>query len=124
YENMARSKHTAAHFTYVDECDATALRELRDRLDPYAKEGDVKLSFLPFIVKATVVALKKHPALNCLVDDGAHELVLKKNFDIGIAVATDAGLTVAALRDADRSSILDTAREIGRLASAARDNKL
>jgi pyruvate dehydrogenase E2 component (dihydrolipoamide acetyltransferase) len=121
---MARSKHTAAHFTYVDECDGSALKELRARLQPRAAKADVKLSFLPFIAKATVIALKKHPSLNCLVDDHSNELVLRKNFDIGIAVATEGGLTVAALRNVDRLSIIDTAREITRLAQAARDNKL
>ncbi|MBX3129419.1 MAG: 2-oxo acid dehydrogenase subunit E2 [Polyangiaceae bacterium] len=124
YENMARSKHTAAHFTYVDECDTSALRELRDRTKSIAQAEGLKLSFLPFIVKAVVAALKKHPALNCLVDDAAQELVLKREYDIGIAAATDAGLTVPVLRGADRRSILDIAREIERLGQSARDGKL
>lgn len=124
YENMARSKHTAAHFTYVDECDTSALRELRDRTKTIAQAEGLKLSFLPFIVKAVVAALKKHPALNCLVDDAAQELVLKREYDIGIAAATEAGLTVPVLRGADRRSILDIAREIDRLGQSARDGKL
>lgn len=124
YENMARSKHTAAHFTYVDECDVTALKGLRERTKGYAERAGVKLSFLPFIVKAVVAALRKHPALNCLVDDAAGEMVLRKNFDIGIAAATESGLTVPVLRDADRLSVLDIARELERLGGAARDGKL
>jgi pyruvate dehydrogenase E2 component (dihydrolipoamide acetyltransferase) len=124
FENMARSMHTAAHFTYVDECDVGSLRALRERTKAIAERDGVKLSFLPFIVKAVVAALKRHPALNCLVDDAAQEMVLKKSYDIGIATATEAGLTVPVLRSADRLSILEISQEIERLASAARDGKI
>jgi len=124
YENMARSKRTAAHFTYVDECDVTALQELRERLQPKAKEVDVGLTFLPFIVKAVALALKKHPALNALIDDAAQEIVLRKRHDIGIAIATDAGLSVPVVRDVDRLGLLEIAREITRLAEAARSGKI
>ncbi|MEB2312119.1 MAG: dihydrolipoamide acetyltransferase family protein [Sorangiineae bacterium] len=124
YENMARSKHTAAHFTYVDECDVTALRELRERTQRFAAEEGLKLSFLPFIVKAVVAALKKHPALNCLVDDASQEMVLRHGYDIGIAAATEAGLMVPVVRDADRLSVLELAREIQRLGEAAKDGRV
>ena len=123
YENMARSKHTAAHFTYVDECDATALREFRQRAKPAAEAQGVKLSFLPFIIKAVVAALKRHPALNCLVDDSSQQMVLKSTYDIGIAAATESGLIVPVLRNADRLSLLDVAREVDRLAQNARASK-
>jgi pyruvate dehydrogenase E2 component (dihydrolipoamide acetyltransferase) len=124
YENMARSKHTAAHFTYVDECDVSALKALRERSKALAEKRGVRLSFLPYIVKAVVAALKAHPSLNCLVDDASGEMVLRKNYDIGIAAATEAGLTVPVLRNADQRSVLDLAREIDRLGAAARDGKL
>jgi pyruvate dehydrogenase E2 component (dihydrolipoamide acetyltransferase) len=124
FENMSRSMHTAAHFTYVDECDVAALRALRDRTKAIAERDGVKLSFLPFIVKAAVAALKRHPQLNCLVDDAAQEMVLRKTYDIGIATATEAGLTVPVVRSADRLSILEIAQEIERLASAAREGKI
>ena len=123
FESMARSKHTAAHFTYVDECDVTALQELRERLLPKAKQVDVNLTFLPFIVKAVAIALRKHPALNALIDDTAHEIVLRKNYDIGVAVATDAGLLVPVVRNVDSLGLLEVAREISRLAEAARAGK-
>jgi pyruvate dehydrogenase E2 component (dihydrolipoamide acetyltransferase) len=123
YENMARSKHTAAHFTYVDECDVTALKALRSRSQTFAEREGVKLSFLPLIVKAVVAALKKHPALNCLVDDASQEMVLRNTFDIGIAAATEAGLTVPVVRGADRLSVIEIAREIDRLAADARDGR-
>ncbi len=123
YENMARSKHTAAHFTYVDECDATALVALRDQTRSVAEAQGVKLSYLPFIIKAVVGALKKHPALNCVVDDAAGEMVLRGSYDIGVAAATEAGLIVPVLRNADSLTVLDVARELERLATAARTGK-
>jgi pyruvate dehydrogenase E2 component (dihydrolipoamide acetyltransferase) len=123
FENMARSKHTAAHFNYVEECDVGRLIEMRDRAKVHAEKAGVKLSFLPFIVKAVVAALKNHPRLNSVVDEQAMELIVRKTYDIGIAVATDAGLMVVVVRGADRLSILEIAREIERLAVAARDGK-
>ncbi len=124
YENMARSKHTAAHFTYVDECDVTELKALRERTRGFAEQEGIKLSYLPFIVKAVVAALKKHPSLNCLVDDEAQEMILKGSYDIGIAAATEAGLAVPVVRQADRLSILELASEIERLGGDARDGKI
>jgi pyruvate dehydrogenase E2 component (dihydrolipoamide acetyltransferase) len=123
FENMARSKHTAAHFNYIEECDVGRLIELRDRAKVHAEKSGVKLSFLPFIVKAVVAALKRHPRLNSNVDEQAMELVVRKTYDIGVAVATDAGLMVPVVRSADRLSMLEIAREIERLAAAARDGK-
>jgi pyruvate dehydrogenase E2 component (dihydrolipoamide acetyltransferase) len=124
FENMARSKHTAAHFTYVDECDVSELIALRDRTRTIAERAGHKLTFLPFIIKAVVAALKKHPQLNCWVDDAAHEMVLKKSYDIGVATATEAGLIVPVIRGADRRSILDIAVEIERLGDAAKAGKV
>jgi pyruvate dehydrogenase E2 component (dihydrolipoamide acetyltransferase) len=123
WENMARSKHTAAHFHYVEECDVGRLVEIRDRARVHAEKSGVKLSFLPFIVKAVVAALKLHPRLNSVVDEQAMEHVIRKTYDIGIAVSTDAGLMVVVVRGADRLSILEIAREIDRLAAAAREGK-
>lgn len=124
YENMARSKHNAAHFHYVDECDVSELIALRERFQPFAEAAGQKLTFLPFIVKAVVTALKAHPALNCLVDDARMEMVRRRTFDIGIAVATEAGLIVPVLRRAEALSLLDIAREIARLAGEARSGGL
>ncbi len=124
YDNMARSKHTAAHFTFVDECDSTSLRQFRARAKKHAEAQGTKLTYLPFIVKAVVAALKKHPALNCTVDDVAGEMVLSGGYDIGIAAATESGLTVPVLRNADRLTILEMARELERLGESARSGKL
>lgn len=124
FESMSRSKHTAAHFTFVEECDVTALKELRARLRPQAEKQDVKLSFLPFFVKACVAALKKHPTLNAAFDESTQEIVVRRFYNIGIASATEAGLVVPVVRDADKKSILDIARDIARLAEESKNNKL
>ena len=124
WENMARSKHTAAHFHYIDEVNCGELIALRDRFKPHAERSSVKLTFLPFLVKAVVAALKRHPRLNSVIDEGAMEHVIRHNYDIGIAISTDAGLMVAALRDADRLSIVEIAKEIERLGAAAKAGKI
>jgi pyruvate dehydrogenase E2 component (dihydrolipoamide acetyltransferase) len=124
WENMARSKHTAAHFHYIDEVNCGELITLRDRFRPHAERSSVKLTFLPFLVKAVVAALKRHPRLNSVVDESAMEHVIRHNYDIGIAVSTDAGLMVCALRDADRLSIVEIAKEIERLGGAAKAGKV
>jgi pyruvate dehydrogenase E2 component (dihydrolipoamide acetyltransferase) len=120
---MAQSVHTAAHFTFVEECDVTALKALRARLKPSADKQGVKLSFLPFIVKAVVAALKKHPVLNSALAESTNELVYRKYYNIGIAASTDAGLIVPVVKDADRRSLLEIAREIDRVASDAKAGK-
>lgn len=124
WENMARSKHTAAHFHYIDEVNCAELIAMRDRFKPHAERSGAKLTFLPFLVKAVVAALKRHPRLNSVIDEAAMEHVLRGNYDIGIAISTDAGLMVAALRDADRLSIVEVAKEIERLGAAAKAGKI
>jgi pyruvate dehydrogenase E2 component (dihydrolipoamide acetyltransferase) len=123
-ENMARSKRTAAHFTFVEQCDATELVRARDRMAEAARAEGVKLTFLPFILKAAVAALRAHPRLNATMDEERGELVLHRRFDLGVAAATGEGLVVPVVRDVAGKTILDLAREIDRLASAARDGKL
>jgi pyruvate dehydrogenase E2 component (dihydrolipoamide acetyltransferase) len=120
---MAQSVHTAAHFTFVEECDVTAIKALRARLKPAADAQGVKLSFLPFIVKACVAALKKHPVLNSALDESTNELVYRKYYNIGIAASTDAGLIVPVVKDADRKSLLDIAKDIERVATDAKNGK-
>jgi pyruvate dehydrogenase E2 component (dihydrolipoamide acetyltransferase) len=124
FEGMARSKHTAAHFTFVEECDAGALKALRARLRPAAEKAGVKLTFLPFFVKAVVAALKRHPTLNAAFDEATQEIVVRRYYDIGIASATEAGLLVPVVRGADRKSILDVAREIQRLGDDSKAGKV
>jgi len=124
YEAMARSKSTAAHFTYVEEIDCTQLVEARNRLKPVAAAQGIKLNFLPFIAKATLLALRHFPKMNASMDDEAGEIVLKRYYHLGIAAATNAGLTVPVLRDADRTTLLELAEGISQLAVKAREGKL
>jgi pyruvate dehydrogenase E2 component (dihydrolipoamide acetyltransferase) len=123
-ENMSLSKSTAAHFTFVEECECDRLIEVRDRLRPEARERGAELSYLPFAIKAVIAALKKHPMLNSSLDTQANELVLHDRYHIGIAAATEQGLIVPVLHDADQRSLLELAIEIERLGGAARSGKL
>jgi pyruvate dehydrogenase E2 component (dihydrolipoamide acetyltransferase) len=124
FDSMSRSKQTAAHFTFVEECDVTALKDLRARLRPAAEKEGVKLTFLPFIVKATVAALKRHPELNSAFDESTQEIVRRAYINIGIASSTENGLIVPVVKGADRRSILDIAREIQRLGEATKSGKV
>jgi pyruvate dehydrogenase E2 component (dihydrolipoamide acetyltransferase) len=120
---MQQSTQTAAHFTFVEECDVSALKALRSRMKPAAEAQGVKLSFLPFLVKACVAALKKHPILNSALDESTNELVYRKYYNIGIAASTEAGLIVPVVKDCDRKSLLEIARDIERLATDAKNGK-
>lgn len=122
-ENMLRSKQSAAHFTYVEECDVTDLVEVRSRAQKRATERGIKLSFLPFIIKAVVSGLKKFPIVNATHDTARDEIVLRKSYHIGVATATDSGLIVPVLRDADKLSLFQIAERIEPLAERARTGK-
>ena len=119
-EAMARSVHTAAHFTYVEEIDMTELVAVRERAKTRATERGVKLNYLPFIVKAVVSGLKKWPQLNASLDEATQEIVRKRYYHIGIAAQGPHGLAVSVVRDADLRSIFDLSREIDRLGEAVR----
>jgi pyruvate dehydrogenase E2 component (dihydrolipoamide acetyltransferase) len=119
-ETMSRAVHTAAHFTYVEEVDMTELVAVRERGKARAEERGVKLNYLPFIVKAVVSGLKKWPQLNASLDESTQEIVRKKYYHVGIAAQSPQGLTVSVVRDADKRSIFDLAREIDRLGEAVR----
>ncbi len=122
-ENMHRSKSTAAHFTYVEECDATALMQLRKHSKARAEDRGVKLSFLPFIVKAVCDGLKKFPAINATLDEAAQEIIQRKRYHIGVATAAPDGLIVPVVKDADQKSIYDLARSIDEISERTRTGK-
>jgi pyruvate dehydrogenase E2 component (dihydrolipoamide acetyltransferase) len=122
-ERMHQSKTTAAHFTYVDECDVTELVKLRGSMKERAAKRGVKLTYMPFIAKALVSAFQAFPTLNGVTDDAAGEFVIKHSFNFGIAVDTDAGLIVPVVKDVDKRSLLDLAAEMDRVATEARDGK-
>ncbi len=123
-ERMHRSKTTAAHFTFVEECDASRLVDLRRQLLPEAERRGVQLTYLPFVVKAVADALPRHPVLNAAVDERSDELVYKKYYNIGVATATEAGLMVPVVHDADRLPLFELASRIELLARSARDGTI
>ena len=123
HASMTRSKSIVPHFTYVDEIEMDQLVALRNQLkDPAAAQG-IKLTYLPFITKAVVFALKKFPILNASVDDEAGEIVYKADYNIGIATATPAGLTVPVLKHADRKTVLEMAKEMVEITDRARNKR-
>jgi len=121
---MVKSAYTAPHVTLMDEADVTALVALRERAKPIAEQKGVKLTYLPFIVKALVAACREFPVLNASLDEEAGEIVLKKHYHVGIATDTDQGLLVPVVFRADRKNIWTIAGEIRDLAARARDGKL
>ncbi|HTP27647.1 MAG TPA: dihydrolipoamide acetyltransferase family protein [Anaeromyxobacteraceae bacterium] len=122
-ERMAHSKRTAAHFTFVEQVDVTELGVVKARVGAAARERGVKVTFLPFIVKAVVAALKRHPWLNATLDETRGEIRLRREYHIGIASATEQGLLVPVVRHADRLSLLALAQEIDRLASESKEGQ-
>ncbi|MGB1015191.1 MAG: dihydrolipoamide acetyltransferase family protein [Nannocystaceae bacterium] len=122
-EGMVRSYTQAVHYTYVEQINVTKLVELRRSAKAAAAEQGVKLTFLPFIVKAVIHALKKVPIANAELDEAGARIIVKKRYCIGVATATPQGLMVPVIHHADRLSILDTAREIARLGEGARTGK-
>jgi pyruvate dehydrogenase E2 component (dihydrolipoyllysine-residue acetyltransferase) len=123
-EHMAQATHTAAHFTYVEEIDVTELVRLRDRMSKHVEKHGVKLSYLPFIVKAVVAGLREHPWMNATMDDARQELVVHHDYNIGIATAAPDGLLVPVVHHADRKSVSALAKEIAELAERGRAGKL
>ncbi|MGG1312365.1 dihydrolipoamide acetyltransferase family protein [Cohnella laeviribosi] len=121
---MVKSVYTAPHVTIMDEVDVTALVALRNRSKAIAEKKGVKLTYLPFIVKALVAACREFPALNATIDEAANEIVYKKYYNVGIATDTDNGLLVPVVFDADRKNIWTIANEIRDLAARGREGKL
>ncbi|TNF26913.1 MAG: 2-oxo acid dehydrogenase subunit E2, partial [Deltaproteobacteria bacterium] len=124
YETMARSTSTAAHFTYVDEVECDNLVAARSRLKAAAEARGVRMTYLPFIAKATLLALRRFPKMNASMDDAAQEVVLKRYYHLGIAAATPPGLVVPVIKHADQLTLLDLAGHIQDLGHRARDGRL
>lgn len=121
---MVKSVYTAPHVTIMDEVDVTELIALREKAKPLAEKKGVKLTYLPFIVKALVGAVRQYPVLNASIDDEKQEIVYKHYYNIGIAADTDNGLIVPVVADADRKNIWTIASEIRDLAARGREGKL
>ena len=123
-ERMRHAKATAAHFTFVEECDASRLVDWRRRQLPEAERQGVRLTFLPYIIKAVTDALRRHPILNSSIDEGTNELIYKKYYNIGVATATEAGLMVPVVQNADQLRLFELAEQIERLSRAAQNGTL
>lgn len=120
---MAESKFTAPHVTVMEEIDATKLIEVRSWGKKVGEERGIKLTYLPFIIKAVIAALRQYPTLNASIDMEAEEIVLKKYIHMGIATATEDGLIVPVIKNADRKSIFQLAEELTELTTRTRDRK-
>jgi len=121
---MVNSKTKAPHVTLLDEVDVTDLVAHRKRFKEVALEQDIKLTFLPYVVKALISASKKYPILNAAVDDETDEIIHKHYYNIGIAADTDRGLLVPVVKDADRKSLFEISSDINELGEKARSGKL
>ncbi|MBD8526255.1 dihydrolipoyllysine-residue acetyltransferase [Pseudomarimonas arenosa] len=120
--NLARNWAMIPHVTQHDEADITEMEAFRKGLA--AESKDLKVTPLVFMIKAAVAALKKFPHFNASLDETGENLVLKKYFNIGIAVDTPDGLVVPVIRDCDKKGLLQLAAELGEISKKARDKKL
>jgi len=122
-ENLLQSQHATAHLTTFNEIDMSAINALREKYkEKVEKEHGVKLTFMPFFVRAACQALKQFPMVNSQIDGDT--IVYKHYVNMGIAVASDQGLVVPNIKDADQKGTIDLSREISEVAKRARDGKL
>jgi 2-oxoglutarate dehydrogenase E2 component (dihydrolipoamide succinyltransferase) len=122
-ENLLQSQHATAHLTTFNEIDMSAINALREKYkEKVEKEHGVKLTFMPFFVRAACQALKQFPMVNAQIDGDT--IVYKHYVNMGIAVASEQGLVVPNIKDADRKGVIDLSREISEVAKRARDGKL
>lgn len=124
-KSMVQSHAHVVPFTFVEECDTSALTSLRERVNAeLSRRGEAKLSYLPFLAKALLRGFARYPELNALMDEEKQALVVKKDVNLGFGAATEQGLTVFVVKDVRSRTIPEIGAEIDRLAKAARENKL
>ncbi len=123
-EKMAKSLHATAQVTHIDEVDFTQLTALREKTKPLAEQQNLKLTFMPFIMQAAVACLKEFPFFNSSIDEEKQEIVLKHYYNIGFATDTPNGLIVPVVKDVDKKSIFQIARELGDLSEKARAGRI
>jgi pyruvate dehydrogenase E2 component (dihydrolipoamide acetyltransferase) len=121
---MVKSMYTAPHVTAIDEADVTELWKIKEKEKKAAEAKGIKLTLLPFIVKAVIAGLEAHPYLNATLDDENEEILLKKYYNIGFATDTPEGLMVPVVKNAKDKSILQLAEEVAQLAEKARTRKI
>ena len=123
-KRMAEASKHVAEVTIWEDADITELEQVRAKQREAAEQQGVKLTYLPFLIKASIAALKAHPYFNASLDEETQEIILKKYYNLGIAVDTSDGLIVFVIKEADRKNILDLARETAALAEKARLRKI
>ena len=123
-KRMRESISKAAHVTHFDEADVTELEKTRKKMKSKAEKKGIKLTYLPFMVRAVINALKTHPMLNATLDDENEEIIVKKYYNIGIAVDVPDGLIVPVVKTADQKSLFELAEDIQNLAAAAKARTL
>ncbi len=123
-KNMVKSYLTIPHVTHTEEIDVTDLWNIREKEKKKLEKEGVTLTFLPFIVKALIASLKKHPYLNASLDEEHEEIILKEYYNIGIAVATEDGLLVPVIKGAEEKSLTELAQEMKALADKAKKREL
>ena len=123
-EKMRLSMDHATHFTYVEEADATALVDLRSRAKEIGTKQGIKVTYLPFVMKAMVAALRQYPILNSSLDEEKQELVYKHYYNIGLSIQTEDGLTAPVVKAVDQKTVLELAQDIDGLVNRARQKKL
>ncbi|WP_134668315.1 2-oxo acid dehydrogenase subunit E2 [Halorussus marinus] len=123
-EAMSNSKFTAPHVTHHDTAVVDELVATRERLKPRADEQGIRLTYMPFVMKAVVAALKRHPKLNAELDEEAGEILRKNYYNVGVATATDAGLMVPVVENVDGKGLLQISSEVNELVQKARDRSI
>lgn len=123
-EKMRLSKDRAAHFTYVEEADATEMVKLRAKAKEIGEKRGIKITYLPFVMKAMVGALKKYPTLNSTLDEEKGELVIKHTYNIGVSVQTEDGLMAPVVKNIELKSIWEIAADLQAMVERARNKRL
>ncbi|MEM3832746.1 MAG: dihydrolipoamide acetyltransferase family protein [Thermoprotei archaeon] len=123
-EHMKQAIKNIPHAVHFEEIDVTELVSIREKLKEALSAQNIKLTYLPFIIKAVIQALKKYPIFNATLDEEKNEIVIKKYYNIGIATATQEGLVVPVIKNADKKNIIELAKEIETLTEKARNKKL
>ena len=123
-ENMQMAKHIIPHFTLMEEARVDQLVTIRTQAKEHAEKYGVKVTYLPFVIKAVIATCREFPMFNASMDDQAHEIVYKKYFNVGFAADTPNGLMVPVVKNADFKTVLQISQEIQQLAGKARDGKL
>ena len=123
-EAMVESKYSAPHVTHHDEVDVTELVEAREELKPRAEERGIRLTYMPFIMKAVVAALQEYPEMNAVIDEESDEIVYRDYYNVGVATATDVGLMVPVVEDADEKGLLQLSSQMNELVQKARERSI